>query len=710
MHHGRTPQASDTATPEPPHPLPYYARDPESVGDLPPLQRLRRVLVVVGGLAAGAWMANWSGHVWGDGMDYALTVSLVFAAFALIPAVGRRIIAVVDRARHPTRRTRALVALSLAVGVALVSYVQAIRVSRELTPHWHDEHSYLLQAVHLSQFRLWVTPPPEWPGDFFESFHIFTDPVYCSVYWPGTALMNVPGVWLGLPSFVMPLVIYGLTVAMIYLLTTRIMDGVAGLMAAILATFVLEYHSFSTRIMAQVPTALLGGCLIWAWLNWREARPSRRLRWVAAMGVFAGWLGITRPVDGLAFAVPVAMAVIWTVISGSIGDAGAARPRAARAIGRLALTAAAGIGCALPFLALQIAFNKGVTGRLIQVPYVWYFDRYQPGFTYASVGASRIIERGEPQTDLKQKFDYYEYFIARGGETALTNSIWRELSGWRIPTLLNYSFPGRNFFGFGLVGIAVGLGLYGRIPGRAPRPRRPVCLMAAVVAAFLAFYAYNPLFLTHYSIMLAVVTLPLAAVGLRAAEECAGARLRPFMVVLVSGGMVAWMLYTVIDYAQVYSPKRTEVTFAREEVPEMLTGKAIVLSRYARGANIHNETVYNSDVAFPDDARIIWAHELGPRTVELLRYYEKRDPERFVYVMVRPWLELYPMGTVPECVEMFENGTWPLPPPEELEDVLDERGFVARPELRRHLPKPLKPLKRVEEFTKFDELPDDVEE
>ena len=40
--------------------------------------------------------------------------------------------------------------------------------------------------------------------EFFESFHLLAKPVYASIYWPGTALMNAPGVWLGAGTWAPP--------------------------------------------------------------------------------------------------------------------------------------------------------------------------------------------------------------------------------------------------------------------------------------------------------------------------------------------------------------------------------------------------------------------------------------------------------------------------------------------------------------------------
>ena len=46
--------------------------------------------------------------------------------------------------------------------------------------------------------------PPHELADFFETFHVFVEPVYAPMHFYGTALLYVPTVWLHLPIWLMP--------------------------------------------------------------------------------------------------------------------------------------------------------------------------------------------------------------------------------------------------------------------------------------------------------------------------------------------------------------------------------------------------------------------------------------------------------------------------------------------------------------------------
>ena len=72
---------------------------------------------------------------------------------------------------------------------------------------------------------------------------------------------------------------------------------------------------------------------------------------------------------------------------------------------------------------------------------------------------------------------------------------------------------------------------------------------------------------------------------------------------------------------------------------------AVILFRYGPGANIIEEPVYNTAVAYPDEAAVIRAHDLGARNVEIFDYYAARDPRRMFYRFDRASATLTPLGT-----------------------------------------------------------------
>jgi hypothetical protein len=61
---------------------------------------------------------------------------------------------------------------------------------------------------------------------------------------------------------------------------------------------------------------------------------------------------------------------------------------------------------------------------------------------------------------------------------------------------------------------------------------------------------------------------------------------------------------------------------------------AIVLFRFdVENGNPHIEPVYNTDVAWPDDAAVIRAHDLGKeRNRQLFEYYARQTEDRAVYL------------------------------------------------------------------------------
>jgi len=76
--------------------------------------------------------------------------------------------------------------------------------------------------------------------------------------------------------------------------------------------------------------------------------------------------------------------------------------------------------------------------------------------------------------------------------------------------------------------------------------------------------------------------------------------------------------------------------------------RALVLFRYSRQRGIDEEPVYNTTVAWPDDARIIRAQDLGEQNVKLFDYYGKFQPDREVFVFDEASRKFTRLGTAGE--------------------------------------------------------------
>jgi hypothetical protein len=161
----------------------------------------------------------------------------------------------------------------------------------------------------------------------------------------------------------MPVVAAGAVVGLLYRVVTELVDGAAGLLVALLMVSLSWYRMLSVLVFAQVPLLLMGLLLVWAWLRWRRrpdgaagvtARPTpgqstrgderapprisssvgKPIRgaagsqsspalprregwrnpfgagWALAIGAFAGWAAIVRPLDALCYAIPVGVGLL----------------------------------------------------------------------------------------------------------------------------------------------------------------------------------------------------------------------------------------------------------------------------------------------------------------------------------------------------------------------------------------------------------------
>ena len=212
-----------------------------------------------------SWMTITFG---GSGPLRVILFAMICGALAGLPPSRRWIWQLLDRFRTITPRARFWCSSTAGIISSFYLYLTAITEHRQLFPYIHDEFSYLIQARQLARGRLWMPGHPI--GAFFDSFQLFVKPVYASAYFPGTAMLYVPGVWLHAEPYVTSLVIAGAVAGLLFWITSEMVDSVAGVVAVLLLWSDSMYRELSILTMGQLPLLLYGLLAMVAWMRWRS--------------------------------------------------------------------------------------------------------------------------------------------------------------------------------------------------------------------------------------------------------------------------------------------------------------------------------------------------------------------------------------------------------------------------------------------------------
>ena len=562
-----------------------------------------------------------------------LNVWGLVALLALVPTIRRGVGATLARIADPSPARRRIATLAVAVGAAALFLFLELVQGHDLLPSWHDEQSYALGARMLASGRLWMPAHPL--ARFFDSFYIFVEPVYASMYFPGAALMYVPAVWLGLPTSLLSAAIGGGVVGLTYRVVGELVDGAAGAVGAACVAACTPLQVLSAMTMSHPPLMLLTLLAAWAWLHWRRTIGDGAVGvgtvagWAGAMGVFAGWAAITRPLDAACLLLPVGVAVLVRL--------------ARRGSGRTwALTVAAGLLGLAPFSALQAVQNWGLTGSWHRYPHDLYVSRDMPGVEF---GFHSPDPTARPASDLPQKQVFHQTWTYPAALRHQPDQLVWQWWNVRLPyvgasTLPNVALATLVPLGLlGLAGIAGAGGSRGNGPGGVARGEGWAALLVlpAGVPLYLGAYVFYAFFMGYYPMVLA----PAFALALAASPVAAARALPPrwrlgtvaAVALLVAGACAGQVASRVAsgDYPNEFS---TELAMIDAELAA-IDRPAVVLFRFERGNTPHAEPVYNTSVAWPDDALVVRAHDRGPDNAALIRYYGTRQPGRDVFLYLR---------------------------------------------------------------------------
>jgi hypothetical protein len=528
-----------------------------------------------------------------------LQVAAILIAALLAVLAGRS--GTADR----TALSRALSSRAVVAGVFLATALVLWYVWAQWSPVpvVHDELAYVLQAQIFARGR-WALPSPPLPL-FFEQPYVLVEPALASKYFPGHSLLLTIGALLGWLPLV-PLVLQGIAGSLVFVLARRITNGGIALMTWVVWLFTPIVLYFGPTYYSEATTIV---CWLAGWYALLEWRASRRRAWLLAVAVCTGWCVITRPLTGLAYAIPVGIVVLGDVIRG-------------RRWRDFVLAMVAGV----LVLGIIPLWSVKTTGDWRTTPLERYTRDYMP---YDLPGFGMITT--PPARTLNPEFVHLnEVFgslhpghtpaalprIAMERARHLADAVW----GWSRGT----------FAVFALVGLAVVRG-----PGAFA-----VANAVLLFVTYLSFgttptwtlYYYESI--PAYAFLTAVGLAWLAAlVGTRRiprAGELSSWRLPRWSLALVGGAIVLWLpgLAAARNIRRQHASHRVHlVQFAR--LRESLPGaRAILFVRHSPLHNPHETLVQN--VADPDAERLLVVYDRGAaENARLLALMPDRTPYLF---------------------------------------------------------------------------------
>lgn len=562
---------------------------------------LRPVLV---GLLAIAGVQFWllaADGLWGQTRQLkwvgrAVLFSLIAVA---IPQVRARLTAAFESLSPPPRR-RWLVASCIALLAGVYLYATARHQGREFAPVVQDEYSYLIEGRIIAAGRLWM-PRHDMP-DAFDTFHVISDPVYASKYFPGAPIAFAAAMKLGLPAWTPSLALSAAAVGLFYLLLIELLDGWAGLLGVVLLLSVRMFRRLSVAYMSQPLFLVATLVAILAYLRWRRGR---RLGWMAVVGACVGIAGITRPLDAVCVALPLALAILFDL-----------RPLGWR---RAMSTVAVGAAAVAPFLGLQLVCNYGITGHWLETPWSFYARHDDP---YDAIGRRAVTPDVHTRSVVPQKRLAEESFTIPAHRQRMETPFFELFLHKRLQYVMDDALPWTP------LAALVPLGLLGlRRPGRA--------VLWAGLPLLALGYTFHTVYLSQYAVAAAPATIFAVLCGAWAAAEWLRPKVAGATTVVLSGVLLAAAVSALPEVTGSRNDDFEEPQSLRavdRALAPLATPPSIVLFRFGPGANPLAEPVYNADVAWPDDARVIRAHDLGDAANrKLMEYYASRQPERRVY-------------------------------------------------------------------------------
>jgi hypothetical protein len=515
-------------------------------------------------------------------------------------------------------RRRGLAVLAVGAGV-LVIRVVLIPVLGIPQPRWNDEFSYLLAADTFAHGRLTNPTHPMWIH--FESFHIIERPTYMSMYPPAQGLVLAAGQLLGLPWIGQLVITAAMCSALCWMLQGWLPPRWA-LFGAVLAALKLGILSYWMNSYWGASVAAMAGALVLgAWPRMKKnLSPYEALLMALGLVILAN----SRPYEGLIFAIPIALAMLFWLVGPNHPSFHVALPRVVLPILVTLLLA----GVATGFYYYRVTGSPfRMTQQVNRQTYATapYFLWQKP--------------RPEPPYQHKVMRDFYRWELTQFEENLTLRGALRR-TGDKLAKLWQL-----------YLGPALSLPLLA-FPWvlRDRRMRFPLATLAVFVAGLspqtwtLPHY-FSPATSLLYLVLMQCIRHMRLWKGRHSVQGGAAVRL----IVVVCCSMCVLRVVAAITHTAI-EPAWPRGNLNRVAVIQQLNrspGYHLVVVRYQptykMEHDVDHEWVYNA--ADIDSSKIVWARDMGTeQNLELLRYFRDRHAWLMSGDESPPLLEPYPVN------------------------------------------------------------------